>query len=185
MSTDFKFSKELIQLRRAKVLELVAQAIPQNEIAQKLGVSPATISLDMQYLRETAKSNIQTHIEEHIPMQYAECNAGLKFILRKTHEMINKSTSKPQEVLSAMSLAVDIYGKLMDLSTNGAILQKTVKWLEDRKKILPTPEEQKQIDKIFADTSTTTEDDLDIVGSDSEYYTPTEQKEDLQEREEE
>lgn len=154
MSTEFKFSRELIQLRRDKVLELIAQAIPQNEIAQKLGVSPATISLDMQYLSETAKSNIQTHIEERIPMQYEECNAGLKFILRKAHEMINKSTSKPQEALTAMSLAVDIYGRLMDLSTNGAILQKTMKWLEDRKKILPTAEEQKQIDKLLEENST-------------------------------
>jgi predicted transcriptional regulator len=138
LSTDFKFTKELIQLRRAKVLELTAQAITQNEIAIKLGVSSATISLDMQYLRETAKSNIQNHIEERIPMQYEECQAGLKLLLRKVYEIVDKSTNKPQEVLGAMSLAVDIYARLMDLSTNGAILQKTVKWLEDRKRILST-----------------------------------------------
>jgi predicted transcriptional regulator len=176
MSSEFKFSNELIQLRRAKVLELVAQAIPQNGIAKHLGVSPATISLDMQYLRETAKTNIRNHIEERIPMQYEECQAGLKLILRKTYDIVDKSTSKPQEVLSAMSLAVDIYGKLMDLSTNGAILEKTVRWLEDRKKILPTPEEQKQIDKILGETST--EDDSDIL-------TESEHEEDLQEQEEE
>jgi predicted transcriptional regulator len=176
MSSEFKFSNELIQLRRAKVLELVAQAIPQNGIAKHLGVSPATISLDMQYLRETAKTNIRNHIEERIPMQYEEYQAGLKLILRKTYDIVDKSTSKPQEVLSAMSLAVDIYGKLMDLSTNGAILDKTVRWLEDRKKILPTPEEQKQIDKILGETST--EDDSDIL-------TESEHEEDLQEQEEE
>jgi hypothetical protein len=79
------------------------------------------------------------------------------------YDIAEKST-KTQEVLSAMGLAVDIYGKLMDLSTNGAILEKTVKWLEDRRKILPTPEEQKQIDKILGETSTitATEDDSDI-----------------------
>jgi len=32
-----------------------------------------------------------------------------------------------------MSLAVDIYGKLMDLSTNGAILEKTTKWINELK----------------------------------------------------
>jgi DeoR/GlpR family transcriptional regulator of sugar metabolism len=73
LSTDFKFSKELVELRRAKILELVAQAVPQNQIALKLGVSPATISLDMQYLRETAKSNIRNHIQDRIPAQFEEC----------------------------------------------------------------------------------------------------------------
>jgi hypothetical protein len=53
-------------------------------------------------------------------MQYEECQAGLKLILRKAYQIAEKST-KPQEVLSAIGLAVDIYGKLMDLSTNGSI----------------------------------------------------------------
>ena len=161
MCGDFKYEKENIELRRARVLELVAQGLSQKEIAEKVASSASTVSLDLQYLRETAKSNIQNHIEERIPMQYEECQAGLKFILRKTYEMVDKAT-KPQEAISAMALAVDIYGKLMDLSTNGAILEKTVKWLEDRKKILPTPEEQKQIDKILGETSTTAEDDENL-----------------------
>jgi hypothetical protein len=132
LSTDLKYSKELVELRRNEVLRLVAQAIPQNEIAQKLGVSSATISLDLQYLREKAKANIRNHIDEAIPMQYAECQAGLKLILRKTYDIVDKST-RTQEILSAMSLAVDIYGKLMDLSTNGAILEKTTKWINELK----------------------------------------------------
>jgi predicted transcriptional regulator len=133
LSTDFKFSKELVELRRAKILELVAQAVPQNQIALKLGVSPATISLDMQYLRETAKSNIRNHIQDRIPAQFEECQAGLKLILRKTYEIIDDKSKRTEEVLSAMSLAVNIYGKLMDLSTNGAILEKTTKWINELK----------------------------------------------------
>jgi predicted transcriptional regulator len=129
LSTDFKFSKELVELRRAKILELVAQAVPQNQIALKLGVSPATISLDMQYLRETAKSNIRNHIQDRIPAQFE----GLKLILRKTYEIIDDKSKRTEEVLSAMSLAVNIYGKLMDLSTNGAILEKTTKWINELK----------------------------------------------------
>jgi predicted transcriptional regulator len=133
LSTDFKFSKELVELRRAKVLELVAQAVPQNQIALKLGVSPATISLDMQYLRETAKSNISRHLEERIPAQFEECQTGLKLILRKTYEIVEDKSKRTEEILSAMSLSVSIYGKLMDLSTNGAILEKTTKWINELK----------------------------------------------------
>jgi predicted transcriptional regulator len=148
-------------MRRTKILELMAQAVPQYKIAEQLGVSPTTVSLDLQYLRCTAQEKLKTHIEERIPMQYEECNTGLKFILRKAYEIAEKST-KPQEVLAAMGLAVDIYGKLMDLSTNGAILEKTMKWLEDRKKILPTEEEQKKIDELLKDTSTDEDNDEEV-----------------------
>jgi hypothetical protein len=50
----------------------------------------------------------------------------------------------------------------MDLSTNGAILEKTMKWLEDRKKILPTEEEQKKIDELLKDTSTDEDNDEEV-----------------------
>jgi predicted transcriptional regulator len=133
LSTDFKFSKELVELRRAKVLELVAQATPQNQIAQKLGVSPATISLDLQYLRETARTKFNDHIETRIPMQFEECQTGLKLILRKTYEIVEDKSKRTEEQLAAMNLAVNIYGKLMDLSTNGAILEKTTKWINELK----------------------------------------------------
>ena len=140
MSTDLKFSKELVELRRSKVLELIAQAIPQSQIAQKLGVSPATISLDMQYLRESAKSNIRNHIEERIPAQFEECQTGLKLILRKTYDIVDDKSKRTEEQLAAMNLAVNIYGKLMDLSTNGAILEKTTKWLAQKKEQLTNTE---------------------------------------------
>jgi hypothetical protein len=150
LSTDFKFSRELIQLRRNEVLNLVAQAVPQNQIAQKLGVSPATISLDLQYLRETAKENLKTHIEERIPAQYDECHAGLKLILRKTYEIVDDKSRRTDEQLAAMNLAVNIYGKLLDLSTNGAILEKTI----NRIKQLKEQAAQSQVNNKQADTLT-------------------------------
>jgi predicted transcriptional regulator len=171
LSTDFKFSKELVELRRAKVLELVAQAVPQNQIAQKLGVSPATISLDMQYLRESAKSNIRNHIEERIPAQFEECHAGLKLILRKTYEILEDKSKRTEEQLTAMSLAVNIYGKLMDLSTNGAILEKTTKWIKELKQ---QSQERSQPAKISGLEEKQEEDEEPTP-------TPTEPGEDLRE----
>jgi predicted transcriptional regulator len=144
LSTDFKFSRELVELRRAKVLELVAQAVPQNQIAIKLGVSPATISLDMQYLRETSQTKIKDHTETRIPMQFEECHAGLKLILRKTYEIMDDKSKRTEEQLSAMNLAVNIYGRLMDLSTNGAILEKTTKWINELKQQLQLQSQSQQ-----------------------------------------
>jgi hypothetical protein len=40
---------------------LVAQAIPQSEMAKQLGVSSSTISLDMQYLRNRQDQHSNPH----------------------------------------------------------------------------------------------------------------------------
>ena len=102
MSSDTnhnKYTQELIELRRSKVLELMAQSVPQHEIAKQLGVSHSTISLDQQYLRCAAQQNLKTHIEERIPAQFEECQAGLKLVLRKAYNIVETST-RPQEVIA-------------------------------------------------------------------------------------
>jgi hypothetical protein len=48
----------------------------------------------MQYLRETGKSKMKTHIEERMPMQYEECQASLKFMLRKAYEIVEDKSKK-------------------------------------------------------------------------------------------
>jgi hypothetical protein len=65
---------------------------------------------------------------------------GLKLILRKTYEIVDDKSKRTEEQLAAMNLAVNIYGKLMNLSTNGAILEKTIKWLAERKEQLTNTE---------------------------------------------
>jgi DNA-binding transcriptional regulator LsrR (DeoR family) len=177
MSSDLKYEQSNIELRRTKVLELLAQGLRQSEMSDKLGVSPATISLDIQYLRCTAQESIKTHIEEKIPMQFSECETGLKLILRKAHELINNS-SRPQDQINAMGLAADIYSKLMDLSTNGAILTKTLRWIAEQKKL--TAEEDAQIiEEHFGGKGISSTEDEDIT--ESEEPVPIEQDENLKE----
>jgi hypothetical protein len=45
----------------------------QADIARELQVSEASISLDMQYLREQAKETIKEYVTEHLPEQYQVC----------------------------------------------------------------------------------------------------------------
>jgi predicted transcriptional regulator len=132
-SSNNKYSKELIEMRRLKVLELISKATSQCKIAEQLGVSQATVSLDLQYVKCKSQEKMKTHVEDRIPMQYEECQTGLKLILRKTYEILEDKSKRTEEQLTAMNLAVNIYGKLMDLSTNGAILEKTTKWINELK----------------------------------------------------
>jgi hypothetical protein len=53
---------------------------------------------------------------------------------------VDDKSKRTEEQLAAMNLAVNIYGKLMNLSTNGAILEKTIKWLAERKEQLTNTE---------------------------------------------
>jgi DNA-binding NarL/FixJ family response regulator len=46
-NTNNKYSRELIEIRRLRVLELISKATSQSKIAEQLGVSQATVSLDL------------------------------------------------------------------------------------------------------------------------------------------
>ena len=46
------------------------QGLSQTEIAHELQVSEASISSDMQYLRNQTKESIREYVTEHLPEQY-------------------------------------------------------------------------------------------------------------------
>jgi predicted transcriptional regulator len=66
---NLKYTADLIQLRRNKVMELYAKGYSQNRIAKTLGVSQPLVNADIVYLKEQATTNLATHIHEIIPMK--------------------------------------------------------------------------------------------------------------------
>jgi transcriptional regulator len=67
LSTKIKAKVNEIEWRRSKVVEMRARGMSQAEIARELQVSEASISLDMQYLREQAKGTIKEYVTERFP----------------------------------------------------------------------------------------------------------------------
>jgi predicted transcriptional regulator len=51
--------KKLMAWRRAQVLESISKGHTQTEIANMLHVSDATVSKDLEYLKEQSKDNIK------------------------------------------------------------------------------------------------------------------------------
>jgi transcriptional regulator len=82
---------EQLEWRRSKVIELRSRRLSQTEIARELQVSKASISLDMQYLRNQAKETIREYVTEHLPEQYQVCFSALDTILKHAVEILETS----------------------------------------------------------------------------------------------
>jgi DNA-binding transcriptional regulator LsrR (DeoR family) len=72
-----------IEWRRSKVQELASQGYNQSEISRMLQISQPTINRDIAYLRQQAKENIKTYIDERLPEEYEKCLVGLTAITKE------------------------------------------------------------------------------------------------------
>jgi DNA-binding MarR family transcriptional regulator len=82
MST--KMQQQIIEWRRAKVMELVSKGESnQSEIARILQVDKSIISRDIAQLRQQAKDNIKRYIDERLPEEYEKCLVGLTAITKE------------------------------------------------------------------------------------------------------
>jgi transcriptional regulator with XRE-family HTH domain len=147
MSSEFKYTKDMIEWRRNMVLQRLSQGFSQSEIAKELKLHPSTISLDCQYLRTRSREDMQLHIEERIPQQYEECHIGYKMIMRRAYEISNNPNNKTSDILQSLSLMSETYDKLMNLSTDPQTLKAAIEWIENKKKMLQQEQEQSQMDE--------------------------------------
>jgi hypothetical protein len=139
---------ERLQWRRNKVLELSSQGRSQPEIATILQVGLGTISRDIQYLREQARDNLMTHLNERLPEEYQCCITGLKQVLKLSWDIATKSKNNYNENgetltmiddktrIQALALANDCYKYKMDLTTNGVVITDAIKFVQTNKEKL-------------------------------------------------
>ena len=106
-----------MEWRSSKVVELISRGLSYQEIARELQVSKASITSDVQYLREQAKGTIKEYVTEHLPEQYQVCLTALDTILKHAFEILETSEDN-REKLQAMELFKDTHlVKLELLST--------------------------------------------------------------------
>ena len=129
MRTDLKYEKENIQLRRSKVLELLAKGHSQNEIAITLNVSAALISIDLQYIREKSKKDLRTHFQETLPFEYARAMAGINATLKRASELFEEAKD-PKTKIECMKLQMELWKSVMSMATDGGIIQRAIKVIE-------------------------------------------------------
>jgi len=75
-------SKKQMEWRRNKVSELLVKGHSQYEIAAVLKVSQPTINNDVQFLRENARENLQTHLNDRLPGEYENSMAVSRWAIQ-------------------------------------------------------------------------------------------------------
>jgi orotate phosphoribosyltransferase-like protein len=109
-----------LQWRRAKVVELKARGMNHGEIARELQVSKASITSDVQYLREQAKASIREYVTEHLPEQYQVCLTALDEIIKRAFHILETSSKKLKEntsltLLPLIQSSMDVPDRCIDM----------------------------------------------------------------------
>lgn len=121
-----------LQWRRNKVLELSSQERSQPEIATTLQVGLGTVSRDVQYLREQARDNLKTLINQRLLEEYQKCMTGLNQVLKMGWDIVHSDSSTAANRLTALSQINDSYKHLMDLTTNGVVITDAIRFVQTK-----------------------------------------------------
>jgi hypothetical protein len=116
-----KYDRVNIELRRSKVLSLLSKGLQHQDIAKELGVANSTISVDVQWIKETSAEELQHHISEILPYHYKIVMQGFRDILLATSSIVQTSTDDRTK-LSALGLMANIYDRILAVDTNGPII---------------------------------------------------------------
>ena len=128
---DKEKEKDRIDWRRNKVRELSSQGYSQREIAQVLQVSNGTVNRDLTILRQQAKENIKTYIDERLPEEYEKCLVGLNAITREAWNTAHNTEDK-REKIQALSLAKECYSMKLELLTNATVVDDAIRFVSQK-----------------------------------------------------
>jgi len=145
--------------RRSKVLELSSQEYNQSDIAKILQIiSQPTISRDIQYLKQLARSNITKYIDHELPLfEYDKCLAALNSVQKKAWEISEKPDTEERTKVQALSLAKECVINKLDLLTNATVVNDAIRFVSEYDKSKHESnnyqeegaEEQRMTNKIF------------------------------------
>jgi HTH domain len=141
-----------LEWRRSKVIELRARGLSHGEIAQQLQVSRASISSDIQYLRNQAKESIREYVTEPLTEQYQVCLTALDAIIKRAFDILDTSPDN-RERLQAMELFKDTHLVKLELLSNATTIDSALNYIRNK--------QQEQGEKLVLDSTTTNDNNND------------------------
>lgn len=86
-----KVKASQIEWRRNQVISMHARGINQSAIARELQVSDASISLDIQFLKEQSQQVIKQYTTHDLPLQYQIALNALDLIIERSYKIVEKA----------------------------------------------------------------------------------------------
>src|SRR5918995_1697177 len=127
LSRIMKGEQRLIELRRAKVMELLSNGhTSQVSISEILNASEPTVSRDIRFLKDQARKELETHFQERLPFEYARAMTGINATLSRTAEML-KEAKDPKTKIEIMKLQMELWKSVMSMATDGGIIERAIK----------------------------------------------------------
>jgi hypothetical protein len=108
-----------------------ARGMTRREIARKLQVSKASISSDMQCLRNQAKEAIREYVTEYLPEQYQVCLTALDAIIKRAFDILETSPDN-REKLQAMELFKDTHLVKLELLSNATTIDSALNYIRNK-----------------------------------------------------
>lgn len=177
-----KQEQRLIEIRRAKIMELLTNGhTSQVDIARRLNVSEPTVSRDIRALRDRSKKELETHLQDKLPFEYARAMEGINATLKRVSEMLEEAKD-PKTKIECMKLQMELWKSVMSLATDGGIIQRATKVImEMESKPNETKwQEKEKLQTNVVEESSNDEQDEDIIEESDDVSTeedpPTEEE---------
>lgn len=146
--------KEIIW-RRAKILDMMSSGVTnQSKIARELQVSDATVSIDIQHLRDQAKMRVKQYVTDILPLQYETCINALDTVIRQAHDMmVSTVDGADRDRLSALSLFKETHLEKLSLISDSNMIDHAIKFIQEKQTQLKQ-EPKESADIAIADEQT-------------------------------
>jgi hypothetical protein len=174
---DRKFTKSAIKWRRDMVFSKLVKGCTQVEIARELKIHPSTISLDVQFLKEQSKKQLETHLSDRLPFEYARAMEGINNVLKRVSE-ISDSAVDNKIKMECLKLQMELYKSLVSMATDGGIIERAMKMV---RVISPLPGEDIPAESQEEKEQQQNDGGEDIIMEEEEEPTSTEQDEQIEE----
>lgn len=120
--------QEAINWRRNKVMQYNMTGMNQMDIADALQISQASVSLDLSYIKEESKQQLQSVISDIIPLQWRRTREALQFVERELLQ-IWKGAKTEALKMQALTFFSDTYLKEMELCANATVIDEALKFV--------------------------------------------------------
>jgi hypothetical protein len=121
------------------VLDLSSKGLTEREIAKTLNISQTTIHRDIDILRQQARQNISSYIDEQLPTEYQKCLVGITAIMKESWKTAETAESEGnrRDKLQALALAKECYAMKLDLLSSATVIDRAIKFVDRNKGLMP------------------------------------------------